>query len=164
MLYGFSFPKISKDEFVDLTSNTIILCSNRESLEKLGEAFQKSFVDNKLENNNVICYYQTSEYDEKLNVKSEVIYPNTHIYSVNNGKQKIIMTIEPIIILSLKDTWDLWFVDSNNREIKYWSLAEFKGYGSHGLKEHSVIDIYKSAVDGRFGCLIDKYNILDKER
>lgn len=98
MLYGFSFPKISKDEFVDLTSNTIILFSNRVLLEKIGEAFQNFLVSDVTENDNAVdCYYETSKDNEELNIKPKVIYRDTHIYDVNNGEQRIILTIDQLL-------------------------------------------------------------------
>lgn len=161
MLYAFSFPKISKCEFVDLTKNTIILFSNRKLLKKIGGAFQNFLVSDMTKNDDEIdCYYETSKDNEELNIKPKVIYRDTYIYDVNNGEQSIILTIEPIAILSLKDKWDLWFVDSdNNDEIKFWPLTDFKGYNSHGLEDHTAMDIYEYTVNGRFGCFDGNYDM-----
>lgn len=154
MLQGFKLLKLNEEDvFTELTDNTLVLFNNSNLLYKFSVEFDKIIAEINHNKENEDVLWDIGD-EKECYIKRILSYKATHIYDVNNGEQRIILSVEPTIILTMKDMYDLWFVDSNNEnEISFWSLVEFKGYGGeHEMKKYSVIEIYKDVCGGRFGC------------
>jgi len=154
MLEGITFESLLDIGMAELTDNTLILFSNSDLLYKFSEVFDKfaKCVNFKKDTDDDINY-NTTTHGEELTIKEIVCYKAAHIYDINKGQQKIIMTVEPTIALSMKDKWDLWFININSEnKLSCWALTDIKGYESHGLNDYSAFDIYAGLVSGKFCC------------
>jgi hypothetical protein len=158
MITGLEINSLSKEklEMLELTKNTIVLFNSFELKNKFVQEFSKIQNDETNSDDNSICYCtiidddKASEQDHKADIKTNIIYMPTSIFTVDN-EQRFVFTTEAPFVLQCNNPYDLWFCDTNNEnEIQLYSLVGFKGY-----KEawgDGVDNIYKNVINGRYGC------------
>lgn len=158
MITGLEISSLSKEklEMHELTKNTIVLFNNFELKNKFVQEFSKIQNDETNSDDNSICYCtiidydKTSEQDHNAEIKTNVIYMPTSIFTVDN-EQRFVFTTEAPFVLQCNNPYDLWFCDTNNEnEIQLYSLVGFKGYKE--AWSNGVDNIYKNVINGRYGC------------
>jgi hypothetical protein len=141
MIDYLKFKNFNNIELTELTENTIIIFKTRETLFEFRKEFEK-LIDNK--------HYKDIEMNDSNsnNIKIEVICRNvTAIYDIN-AEQRIILTVEPISILLMRDLNDLWFVDKTNENWDCWDFIRYE----HFNKYNTTLDIYRFICISEYGC------------
>jgi len=137
------------NEFYDmceLTDNTIILCNNITT---------KSYISDLIlhcEDGNIkkiaVFYNEDDKYKEPLIKVSDGGCNYYPVMSLTCGKQKIIVTLLPEVVMSkIKNPEDLWFCDGK----QIYALTEFIGY------KEIYNDLYKNILQGRLGTFTGEY-------
>lgn len=163
MLYGIEFKDKRFDtndennQFIDLTNNTIVLCSNYKLMATLAIEIVKT-VNGEAEYND----YRCAEEDVG---KAK--------YCLNFGLQKVIhindqtitLCLEPAMIYKAKDIKDIWFCDwkgsgEDYKEVIYPMDAFI---GSKGIWNKGLDEVYKNIVSGRYGCYDGEWTKLGLE-
>lgn len=124
-----------------MTKNTIILCNNSESVHKIADIVHSIMTGKADEEGNI--HYKMSCFSNKDSIKVECMYQPTAIFKV--GKQKIIITVDPMAILSMKNKNDLIFFEGN--EIYYF--VNFKGYEE--VWKRGAFAVFGDYVGCRYG-------------
>jgi hypothetical protein len=150
MIDNLKFEKLNGIELIDLTNNTIVLFSTKESLLEFKNEFEKL-----IENSNYeFVSFSTDDGKENIDIKKIVICRDiSGIYNVNNNEQRFILTIEPISMLTIKDIHDLWFVDKTENGIWYcFAFTSYKDYENYTSNEQ----IYQFVCESKYGCGVKK--------
>lgn len=129
-----------------LTENTIILCNNFELMHTLAEEIINT-INGKAEYNDYCC-------DEE-DVGKAMYELNFGLQKVINiDGQKIILCLEPAMIYRATQIEDIWFADWNGKDDNYkesvYPMVIFKG--SHEVWNKGLDEVYKTIVNGRYGC------------
>jgi hypothetical protein len=142
MIDYLKFKKFNDIELTELTENTIIIFKDRESLYCFRKEFEKLLED--INYKDIIIKGNDSN-----NIELQIICRDiTAIYNINN-KQRIILTVEPISVLLMKDINDLWFIDKTENDI--WDCWDFSRYVN--FKNYTTtLDIYKFICISEYGC------------
>jgi len=153
MIYCISIEGITKEEIElsELTNNTIILCQNSELKYKLITELNK-IITGEADREESNVSYSTND-DEDVGMKLVSTYKPTTIYDINNGEQRIIVTVEAPTILSMENINDLWFLgklSSNDNEVSMYALTEFSGHKEF-WEQQGAEGIYLNTIRGRYG-------------
>lgn len=143
MIEFLKFKKLNNIELKELTNNTIIMFKTKECLQGVKEEFQKLIKDINYKDIEI-----TFSQNSCRHIEDVVCRDLTGIYNIDNNNQRIIMTVEPISILSMRDINDLWFIDRNNGD---WDCWDFSSYGNFKNYTNSL-DIYKFVCATEYGC------------
>lgn len=144
MITDLKFPTLCEDQMNELTENTIILFNNTEIKNK----FVRCIHDLIINKDTQMVDYGTID-DKDIVIKNFVSYLPTNIYKVYD-EQTIIFSVEPTVLLLMKDKCDIWFVDEIAGKIEIYALTSFRGYGKD--ETVSAEEVYKNTCCGRFGC------------
>ena len=157
MVYGILFTDkrfCTKDDdnFLDpLTDNTIILCSNYKIMASLAEEIINT-INGKAEYNEYWC-------DEEDVGKAKYEFNFGLQKRININGQIITLCLEPAMIYKAKDIRDIWFFDyvgkDNNYKEFIYPMLVFKG--SNEVWERRLDYVYKTIVNGRYGCYDGKW-------
>ena len=166
MLQQIKFNSIQFDsvdsELLQLTNNTIILCSDALTKRIIANEIMKSFDDENYEG----CDYY---YDDDDTYNIEVQYlpttilkvqnSNIHIksnknnciiYATSNNIQHIIITTECPFVLQCQSQNDLYFAESDNDDkIHLYHFTDFKGHEETYNK--GLYYLYKEVLSGVYG-------------
>jgi hypothetical protein len=158
MITGLEINSLSKEklEMYQLTKNVIVLFNNSDLKYKFVKEFCKIQFDETDKDDGSINYStiiddeKSVEQDHKAEIKNIITYIPTSIFEVDR-EQRFIFTTEAPFILQCKNSYDLWFCDTNNEEeIQLYSFVEFKGYKEAWNKGIDIV--YKEFINGRYGC------------
>lgn len=130
----------------DLTTNTIILCSDYKIMTTLADEILKT-VNGYAEYNDYFCD------DEDIGKANYTLYFGLQrVIEIND--QKIILCLEPAMIYRATSIEDIWFATSAGEGDTYkeavYSLDAF--IGSKAIYAEGLDKVYKFIVSGRFGC------------
>ena len=130
----------------DLTTNTIILCSDYKIMTTLADEILKT-VNGYAEYNDYFCD------DEDIGKANYTLYFGLQrVIEIND--QKIILCLEPAMIYRATSIEDIWFATSAGEGDIYkeavYSLDAF--IGSKAIYAEGLDKVYKFIVSGRFGC------------
>jgi hypothetical protein len=142
MIDSLKFKKFNL-EFLELTTNTILLFDNIENLREFYKEFENLITD--IEYNNIL--YSTKDDIEKIEVcECSKCRGFTAIYKINNT-QRFIFTLEPMSILTMTNYHDLWFVKKDKSNWSKFAFTDYKNYENFKNNE----DIYKFVCESRYG-------------
>lgn len=137
MIKGIEFLKnYNRSEMLDLTNNTIILCTNPTIKNDLVKLFIKE-----IGKDGDLLNYDSDEKTDTLSI--EILFLPTTI--LNCRDQRFVVTVEPSIILASLTPKDIWFC--NGDEI--YAFTDFARYLYEWDK--GITHVYKSTVAGRYG-------------
>ena len=130
----------------ELTSNTIILCSDYKVMSTLADEILKT-VNGDADYNDYFCD------DEDIGKANYTLYFGLQrVIEIND--QKIILCLEPAMIYRATSIEDIWFATSAGEGETYkeavYSLDAF--IGSKAIYAEGLDKVYKFIVSGRFGC------------
>lgn len=137
-----------------ITENTIILCANFKLMKSLAEEIINTINGN--------AEYNDYDCDEEDVGKAK--------YGLNFGLQKVIdingqkitLCLEPAMIYKAKNIKDIWFIDWAGTDEDYkeqiYPMTIFKG--SHEVWDKGMDEVYKTIVNGRYGCYDGSWVIL----
>lgn len=142
----------------DLTTNTIILCSDYKIMTTLADEILKT-VNGYAEYNDYFCN------DEDIGKANYTLYFGLQrIIEIND--QKIILCLEPAMIYRATSIEDIWFATSAGEGDTYkeavYSLDAF--IGSKAIYAEGLDKVYKFIVSGRFGCYDGNWVTLTEAR
>ena len=130
----------------ELTDNTIILCSDWNIMNSLGDEIINT-VNGKAEYNE----YQCAERDLGK-AKYTMCFGLQRVIEIND--QKIILCLEPAMIYRTKQLEDFWFATSTGIGDEYkeavYPMNAF--IGSKDIYDKGLDVVYEFIVSGRFGC------------
>lgn len=156
MITGIEFNKLSKEkiEMHELTKNTIVLFNNCDLKNKFIKEFSKLQFEDDGKDDIIYCTIEddkkAEDQDHKADIRTLVTYMPTSIYLVDN-EQRFVFTTEAPFVLQCKDSYDLWFCDTDNEgEIQVWSFIDFTGYKE--MWNNGIVSVYKDFCCGKFGC------------
>lgn len=130
----------------ELTSNTIILCSDYKVMNSLADEIINT-VNGEAGYNDYFCA------DEDVGkAKFTLCFGLQRVIEIND--QKIILCLEPAMIYRSKQIEDIWFATSAGEGDDYkeavYALTAF--IRSRDLYAEGLDNVYKAVVAGRFGC------------
>lgn len=129
-----------------LTDNTIILCANYKLMSSLAEEFVDT-INGKAEYNDYDC-----DAEDVGKAKYELNFGLQKVIDING--QKIVLCLEPAMIYRAKQIRDIWFVDHVGKDENYkeliYPMTVFKG--SFEVWDSGLDEVYKTIVNGRYGC------------
>lgn len=129
-----------------ITENTIILCANFKIMEALAEEII-STINGEAEYNDYDC-----DEEDVGKAKYELNFGLQKVIDING--QKITLCLEPAIIYKAKSIKDVWFIDWVGTDEKYkekiYPMTIFKR--SYEVWDKGVDEVYKTIVNGRYGC------------
>lgn len=129
-----------------ITENTIILCANYRLMNSLAEEIVNT-INGKAEYNDYNC-----NEEDIGKAKYELNFGLQKVIDVNG--QKIILCLEPAMIYRAKQIKDIWFADWVGKDDDYkesvYPMTIFKG--SKEIWDSGLDKVYKTIVNGRYGC------------
>lgn len=130
----------------ELTSNTIILCSDYKVMSTLADEILKT-VNGDADYNDYFC-----DDADIGNAKYTLYFGLQRVIEIND--QKIILCLEPAMIYRATSIEDIWFATSAGEGETYkeavYPLNAF--IGSKAIYAEGLDKVYKFIVSGRFGC------------
>ena len=142
----------------ELTSNTIILCSDYKVMSTLADEILKT-VNGDADYNDYFC-----EDADIGNAKYTLYFGLQRVIEIND--QKIILCLEPAMIYRATSIEDIWFAtaagDGESYKEAVYPLNAF--IGSKALYAEGLDKIYKFIVGGRFGCYDGNWVTLTEAR
>ena len=142
----------------ELTSNTIILCSDYKVMSTLADEIFKT-VNGDADYNDYFC-----EDADIGNAKYTLYFGLQRVIEIND--QKIILCLEPAMIYRATSIEDIWFATSAGEGETYkeavYPLNAF--IGSKALYAEGLDKVYKFIVSGRFGCYDGNWITLTEAR
>lgn len=130
----------------ELTSNTIILCSDYKVMSTLADEILKT-VNGEANYNDYFC-----DDADIGNAKYTLYFGLQRVIEIND--QKIILCLEPAMIYRATSIEDIWFATSAGEGETYkeavYPLNAF--IGSKAIYAEGLDKVYKFIVSGRFGC------------
>ena len=137
-----------------ITENTIILCANFKLMKSLAEEIINT-INGEAEYNDYDC-----DEEDVGKAKYELNFGLQKVIDING--QKIILCLEPAMIYKAKSIKDIWFIDwvGNKEDYKeqIYPMTIFKG--SHEVWDKGMDEVYKTIVNGRYGCYDGKWVVL----
>lgn len=137
-----------------ITENTIILCANFKLMKSLAEEIINT-INGGAEYNDYDC-----DEEDVGKAKYELNFGLQKVIDING--QKIILCLEPAMIYKAKSIKDIWFIDWVGDEEDYkeqiYPMTIFKG--SHEVWDKGMDEVYKTIVNGRYGCYDGKWVVL----
>ena len=113
--------KTNFNELVDLTSNTIIICSDWNTMCNLSNEIMNT-VNGHAEYNDYYC--------ENTDIGKAKLVMNFALQrKININEQTITLTLEPAMIYSANTPEDIWFADTDDEgTYAIYALTSFMGY------------------------------------
>jgi hypothetical protein len=149
MIEFLKFKRLNNIELTELTNNTIIMFKTKKCLAEFINEFEKLIKDINYEEIDIKFSNNSCKH-----IDGVICRDLAGIYNVDNNNQRIIMTVEPISVLSMKDMNDLWFIDKNNGNWDCWDFCSYTNFKNYT----NSLDIYKFVCMSEYGCGIKSKN------
>lgn len=140
------FDADNKNNQLDFTGNTIILCNNYDLMNSLAEEIINT-INGEAEYNDYCCDEEDigkAKYEMRLGLQRVI----------DIDGQKIILCLEPAMIYRAKNIEEIWFFDwfGNGDSYKESIYPMTAFVGSHEIWNKGLDKVYKMIVTGRYGC------------
>ena len=134
-----------------ITKNTIVLCNNYKLMDSLAEEIVNT-INGKAEYNDYDC-----DKEDIGKAKYEIKFGLQRVIDIN--RQKIILCLEPAMVYRAKQIEDIWFADWFGKDDDYSELV----YPMTIVWDNGLDEVYKTIVQGRYGCYDGKWVATNKE-
>lgn len=134
-----------------ITKNTVVLCPDHKLMCFLSEEILNT-INGNAEYNDYDC-----DSDDVGTARYELNFGLQKVININN--QRIILCLEPAMIYRATAIKDIWFADwvmrNGKIKISVYPMNIFKG--SREVWKRGLGEVYKTIVEGRYGCYNGKW-------